>query len=595
MDHHIKAATSFFSTLHEFRKRKCAVVFGQKQQGKSQFLYFLAKLLIALGEGVVYLDQTIAPPIGKHVAVIDKDCCLHLWQPSLETFLTANGGQAVIDTLRAFRGDPNDFSNFDTSLYAFCKEEELRVWMIVDEATSDRLQNFPITWPEEQYLTPFHFVLTGSVGIAKFVTERHLESQVWDLPLFDLQETASLALRLLDALNLPTEVIEGAFGLNLDLDDEEQKEKKIGEFLDGLFGGVPGYIAELFLAITKNGSLTSYMASLNIRVRGIVKKALGVNIAENAELWLNTIKQVTDPWSFARDAGLCGSTPPRGAIFRYMLEALSLFAPQVKILEIVKNFRALFDGDPGLDGILMELEVILKLQHEEPIQAALIKLNGGEWVPEAKVTDFPPSGTQLTIWNWNGDRVAQRCNDTSPVAQRRNDSSSKWHCVLLPVGFCVLDVLLVDCDSDAGEMRFYLVQITRSERPFHSHETNETCPTRSKTMIDALLAKTKEAICPTNTVPTEEKLFYVMVAPNCKTTQYSPPARHQQAFYFSPRPQTEPAKKRIPREAKKTSETEEVEMAQAVEQKPRATKKASETSSDDLSKSKKRKTNKSRK
>ncbi|KAG9400047.1 hypothetical protein AC1031_010965 [Aphanomyces cochlioides] len=152
MDHHIKAATSFFSTFHEFQEDTCAVVFGQKQQGKSQFLFFLAKLLIALGEGVVYLDQTIAPPIGKRLAVIDKDCCLNLWQPSLETFLTANGGQAVIDTLRAFRGDPNDFSNFDTSLHAFCKEEELRVWMIVDEATSDELQNFPITWPKEQYL-----------------------------------------------------------------------------------------------------------------------------------------------------------------------------------------------------------------------------------------------------------------------------------------------------------------------------------------------------------------------------------------------------------------------------------------------------------
>ncbi|KAG9399990.1 hypothetical protein AC1031_010961 [Aphanomyces cochlioides] len=133
--------------------------------------------------------------------------------------------------------------------------------MLVDEATSDRLQNFPIVWPEEQYLTPFHFILTGSAGIAKFVAERHLERQVWDLPLFDLQETANLALRLQDALNIPTEVIEGAFGLNLD--DDEQKKEKIGEYLDGLFGGVPGYVTELFLALSrKNVSLTSYMTAL---------------------------------------------------------------------------------------------------------------------------------------------------------------------------------------------------------------------------------------------------------------------------------------------------------------------------------------------
>ncbi|KAG9400044.1 hypothetical protein AC1031_010962 [Aphanomyces cochlioides] len=132
MDYHIKAATSFFSTLHEFRKRKCAIVFGQKQQGKSQFLYFLAKLLIALGEGVVYLDQTIAPPIGKRLAVIDKDCCLNLWQPSLETFLKANGGQAVLVALELFRkvgdygvefGDPEQFKMFYTILRVFCKQK----------------------------------------------------------------------------------------------------------------------------------------------------------------------------------------------------------------------------------------------------------------------------------------------------------------------------------------------------------------------------------------------------------------------------------------------------------------------------------------
>ncbi|KAG9399994.1 hypothetical protein AC1031_010914 [Aphanomyces cochlioides] len=246
--------------------------------------------------------------------------------------------------------------------------------MLVDEATSDRLQNFPIVWPEEQYLTPFHFILTGSAGIAKFVAERHLERQVWDLPLFDLQETANLALRLQDALNIPTEVIEGAFGLNLD--DDEQKKEKIGEYLDGLFGGVPGYVTELFLALSrKNVSLTSYMTALKSNVHDIVEKAVDAK-KKKARLWLDQMYRANDPWLYARKAGLCGLKSPRGAIFRYMLEALFFFAPQDNALEIVKCFRS-------------------RLQ-DDPLRVPLIKLEGEQLVPEAEET-VPPQHTKAQV------------------------------------------------------------------------------------------------------------------------------------------------------------------------------------------------------
>ncbi|KAH9119206.1 hypothetical protein AeMF1_007987 [Aphanomyces euteiches] len=377
MDHHIKAATSFFSTFHEFQEDTCGIVFGQKQQGKSQFLFFLAKLLIALREGVVYLDQTIAPGKGDIAAqVIDPNCCLFVWKSKFEEYLAQHASPSsketqlhdtIVEALAQYSqdGHPDTFRTFRSNLHQLCLLRKLRVWMIVDDATSDALQNFPIVWPKEQYLTAFHFVLTGSVGLAKFVTERYLERQSWDLPLFDLEETASLALRLQSTLNLPTEVIEGAFGLNLD--DEEQKKDKMGEFLFGLFGGVPGYITELFVALSReNVSLISYMEFLNIRVRGLVEKELGVNIVENAGLWLKTMKQVTDPWWFAREAGLCGSTPPRGAILRYMLEALFFFAPQDNALETVKYFRS-------------------RLQ-DDPVRAPLIKLEGEQWGPEAEET-----------------------------------------------------------------------------------------------------------------------------------------------------------------------------------------------------------------
>jgi polynucleotide 5'-kinase involved in rRNA processing len=56
MEHHIVAATSFFNKYCGFKRNTRAVVFGHKNQGKTQFLFFLTKLLQALGEGVVYLD-----------------------------------------------------------------------------------------------------------------------------------------------------------------------------------------------------------------------------------------------------------------------------------------------------------------------------------------------------------------------------------------------------------------------------------------------------------------------------------------------------------------------------------------------------------
>ncbi|CAK4072486.1 unnamed protein product [Aphanomyces euteiches] len=520
MDHHIKAATSFFATFHEFQEDTCVSL-------------LLAKLLIALGEGVVYLDQTIAPGKGDIAAeVIDPNCCLYVWKSKFENYLAQHASPSsketqlhdtIVEALAQYSqdGHPDTFRTFRSNLHQLCLLRKLRVWMLVDDATSDALQNFPIVWPKEQYLTAFHFVLTGSVGLAKFVTERYLERQSWDLPLFDLEETASLALRLQSTLNLPTEVIEGAFGLNLDLDDEEQTKDKMGEFLFGLFGGVPGYVAELFVALSRECVVDFKTID--------AKKS-------NAQIWLNQMNGILDPWKYARNAGLCGSTPPRGAIFRYMLEALFFFAPRDNVLETVKYFRMRFFDDPGLEGVLMELEVILKLQHEEPIQAALITLKGEQWVPEAE--------------------------ETVPAIRH------KAYYTILPGSNHTIQAPL-PFSRDKRDVSDTIQDYDRCT-PGQNEASDLSCLFN-------------------NTVPTEEKVFCVMVAPHCNSTDYSPPAGHRGAFFFSPRP----SKKQIPEGAKTTSETEEIEMAQAVEQKLRATKTARETSSDDLSKSKKRKTNKS--
>jgi polynucleotide 5'-kinase involved in rRNA processing len=67
--HHMVAATDFFNTFYSFKRQTRAVIFGHKNQGKTQFLFFLVKLLQALGEGVVYLDVDISPPAEAGAAV----------------------------------------------------------------------------------------------------------------------------------------------------------------------------------------------------------------------------------------------------------------------------------------------------------------------------------------------------------------------------------------------------------------------------------------------------------------------------------------------------------------------------------------------
>ncbi|KAF0709601.1 Aste57867_5826 [Aphanomyces stellatus] len=376
MDHQVAAATSFFTTFRSFGRDTCAVVFGHNQQGKTQLLYFAAKLLIGLGEGVVYLDQSIAPVEGMGAAtVIDEDCCINLWQPALETFLTRQGGkyQQVIDALRAFGGTSNSDSSRD-------QLGNPRDFMVLNGELHHKSTKFPVSWPEEQNLTAFHCVLMGSVGMATFVAKRHLDKQVWDLPLFDRQETAILALRLQAALGIDTDVVEGALGLTLN-DDDEQKMVNIGDVL-GFFGGV---------ATSSDSSRHS--------------KALGTNAEYQARLWLDKMAGVKDPWFYARNADLCGSTLPRGVIFRQMLEALFFHIRQDNALRIVSNFRHHFNEDPGLEGILMELEIILKLLHKEPIIAALIKLDGGQWVPQTEKTIVPPHTTNPKVWTWDCEKM----------------------------------------------------------------------------------------------------------------------------------------------------------------------------------------------
>ena len=612
--HHVESAKKFFEHLSpkggllgsvvRRREPKCAVVFGHKQQGKSQFLYFLAVLLQKLGEGVVYLDKSIVPDVDGTSVLHLSRCCINVWKTNLETFLqkvsdkvaetseetseVSNYVKAALDSLTTFaeNGTNHNFAEFHGKLGRCVFEAgklplspPVRLWMIIDEASSDEMQSFPVKLPEEQAESTFRYILTGSVGISNLVAERHLQNFVWDLPLFTRSESASLTWKLHEVLfpdaqrggaaeasssssslsslssssSSSTSSASSAASSEAFWDQLCVKGKtegasdvfdiNLGDKLEKLFGGVPGYITELMLELGNGGTLTSYTAKLSTRVYDLILKEAKqrhISAKELAHEWLVAMRE--GKWSGLRNAGLCGSSAPRGAIFTAVLNWLWKFA-EVDELSIVRTFRQRFRTDPGMDGNLLELEEIINLKRGTPLITTLLKLDGTDWVAHSTIRLLD----QLPCQHWVYNEQEQSLN-LGKIYPADGIPPSKWHCVEVPAGFCVVDVLLVHATKD--ELSCYLVQITRSKDPFVSHDTDETCSKRSKQRISELIQAAKDAIVPTTSSAASEvtlSVFYVMLAPNTEDGKFVAPDQTRD-YYFSPQcvvpTQSTPSRKR---------------------------------------------------
>lgn len=66
-------------------------------------------------------------------------------------------------------------------------------------------ENCPISFPVEQDLGPFHWIITGSTGIGSWVGKRHLEKLVFDFPLFDEAKCFQFATHLSTSLDIHLE------------------------------------------------------------------------------------------------------------------------------------------------------------------------------------------------------------------------------------------------------------------------------------------------------------------------------------------------------------------------------------------------------
>jgi len=176
--HHIQCATQLFEFLGK-KNKKVAVVYGNKAQGKSQFLFFVFKLLQEMGEKAIYLDKTmLSLKSNNKINASSANFCGHLWK---ESFQSDGPVQCSLDNFYA-DATPEMFGLFFFALREYAETSKIPVWVIVDEVAS--FESFPIDLPSDQDIGPLKWIVTGSAGIGTWVTNLHLERYVFDLPLF---------------------------------------------------------------------------------------------------------------------------------------------------------------------------------------------------------------------------------------------------------------------------------------------------------------------------------------------------------------------------------------------------------------------------
>ena len=499
-EHLVTTATLLFEFL---KGRRCAVVYGHKAVGKTQLLFFVFKLLQAMGEKVLFLDRTVLPAESNKIEIESDGFCGHFWKDSfqLEGPMKTALNKFLEDAL------PGSFGEFLAALEEYTERTRTRTWVIIDEVVLFKKTGFPIDLPERRNFRAFKWIVTGSADIGSWVFKQHFQKLVFDIPLFTKEESYEFADNLCKSL-----------GIDL-ADAVDVRFEGISDWLEERFGGIMGYIAEMSLEIAKGKSVSQYMSDFNTRIGEIIVNASGKSITnkELARDWLNEINSEDTNWACLRDAGLCGEEPSRGIVFSFVLKWLFTFSPGEDELSVISHFQSNFSRDPGMEGCLLELEEILKLRDGHSLEASLLKLSDQGWIVEESVY-LPPKGTSLNVMMY--DEIHSRL-DKTPHSGR-----SSWCLIEIPSGFDVIDAVLVDL---SGSSAIYGIQITRSVKPFARLHTLDTCPQRSKDRLERLFGVISDHFELIDPV----KLF-VMLAPNCEGDEFKATGRHTRDYYFAP-------------------------------------------------------------
>jgi hypothetical protein len=159
----------------------------------------------------------------------------------------------------------NDFLLF----FKLCNEvvsAKKRIWVIIDEVVEFEKSYLNFYLPEEQKFSNFYFIVTGSAGICSWISKRHLDKWVFDLPFFSrnesfqyaegLREKLGIEKTLSEIIDIPiatdnsaTETLFEIVDIPTTSDNSASPFNAASVWLDETFGGIPGYIAEFLMEV----------------------------------------------------------------------------------------------------------------------------------------------------------------------------------------------------------------------------------------------------------------------------------------------------------------------------------------------------------
>ena len=94
-NHSLRCVAEMFQSMSDKGSELSSIIVGHKNQGKSQYIYFLMMLLQQLGEIVLFLDDTVLRTKGLVSDAIgeEKKFCIKLWQKSFNKALGSDDDQ----------------------------------------------------------------------------------------------------------------------------------------------------------------------------------------------------------------------------------------------------------------------------------------------------------------------------------------------------------------------------------------------------------------------------------------------------------------------------------------------------------------------
>ena len=528
------AAAEFFKARTKKHRYTTALI-GHKWNGKTQLLYFVARLLQKLGEPVVYVDQTVLTK-GNQAFVQSTDACIHVFQDQLKKLLTpAFADIGVLLDKFARSGKRDDFVEFHTQLKICIARTKERVWLIADECPKI-VDEHDYLFPEAQGILNFRLIATGSNKMMDLIQKQHWSNVIIEMPLLSPKQQATLALNVTPEQNrrelwtkVDAKYIDGAEAENL---------QSLTTAVDDACGGILGYVVNLAIE-------DDYVAEWDKRIIFLLDQAAGNvhKVTEDmAPVWLARIQSADQSkWHFLLKSGLCGPSGPRGTLLsRLVAHLINCLRNSLEeqLSHIQKVRRSVGRTEPSLDGGLLELEVILKLKLAHPFKFQLIQAKSAQ-PAEEHATHWEKTSSALVITSqpqiYFYDEDRKDLSQSIVRAHMDKIPDPRLFLVELPPSFPILDVLLVET-GEQQKITFYLLQITRSAKPFAQHETNETGPEISVARITQLLKSTAEALgyATEETISAKsDNVKYVLLAPNTSRGAWVAPVGHTSAYYFS--------------------------------------------------------------